>query len=270
MAVANVAPRRSPNPASLFVRQLSYEQRVFWRNPASAFFTFFLPLIFLFIFVSVFGNQKITYNHSGLQGVRGAQYYVPSILVYGIVAACFSNLAVMMAFRRELGLLKRERGTPLPAWLYLVGSIGNSVLVSVVMALITLGVGAAFYHVQWPVDPGAFALAIVVGAACFCALGLATVTILPNADAGPAIVNVVMLVLLFMSGIFFVVNPSSGLAHVASVFPVVHLFRAVFAAIVPQPHTATWAWSHLLVLGLWGVAGLLVAARRFRWTPGKA
>ena len=45
--------------ARLAVHQFRFDQKVFWRNPASVFFTVLLPLIFLFIFATIFGNDEI-------------------------------------------------------------------------------------------------------------------------------------------------------------------------------------------------------------------
>jgi ABC-2 type transport system permease protein len=247
--------------------QVGYEQRSYWRNPTAAFFTFALPLVFLFIFTSVFGNQDISYNHSGLVKVRGAQYYVPSILAYGVIAACFANLSITMCLRRDQGILKRVRGTPIAPWAYVAGGVGSSVVVAFLLTVITLGAGVVLYHVHWPHALGSLLVALVVGAASFCALGLALTAAIPNADAAPPVVNIVMLVLLFIAGTYFPVNPSSTLGHIASVFPVLHFTKSVFAPIVPQPGQPSWAWHHILVVGAWGVGGLLVAVRRFRWEP---
>jgi ABC-2 type transport system permease protein len=221
--------------------------------------------VFLFIFTSVFGNQKFNFNHSGLHNVRGAQYYVPSILSYGVIAVCFSNLSITMCLRRDQGILKRVRGTPIAPWAYMAGAVGSSVVVSFLLTVITLGAGALFYGVHLPHVPAALVLALAAGAAAFCALGLAVTALIPNADAAPPVVNIVMLVLLFISGTYFPVNPSSALGHIAAVFPVLHFTRAVFAPVVPQPGQSAWAWHHLLILGAWGVGGLAFAARRFRW-----
>jgi ABC-2 type transport system permease protein len=250
----------------LLWRQIGYEQLSFWRNPAAAFFTFALPLVFLFIFVSVFGNQKFGNFGGGLlRDVKGSQYYVSSILGYGVVAACFSNLSITLCFRRDQGILKRVRGTPIPPWVYLSGAVGSSVVVSFLLSAICVGAGVGIYGVPFPHAFAALVVAIVVGAASFCALGLAVTTLIPNAEAAPPVANIVMLVLLFISGTYFPVASNSGLGRVAAVFPVQHFILAVRAPIVPELHQGAWQGRHLLVMGLWGVGGLLFAVRRFRW-----
>ena len=253
------------NDARLLVTQAGYEQRSYWRNPASAIFTFALPLAFLFIFAGSIGSQKVP----GLEGVTFEQYYVPSILTYGLIAACFSNLAITMVFRRDQGILKRVRGTPIPAWGYLGGSIVNSTAVSFLLAAVTITAGVLLFNVPVPHQVLPIIVDLIVGAGAFCALGLAVTVVIPNADAAPPMINIVMLVLLFISGTFFYVKPSSGLAHVANFFPISHLVRALLAAIVPQPGVPAWQWHDLLLVAIWGLAGLVFAIRRFRWESTK-
>jgi ABC-2 type transport system permease protein len=250
----------------LLWRQIGYEQLSYWRNPAAAFFTFALPLVFLFIFVSVFGNQKFgNFGGGFLRDVKGSQYYVSSILAYGVVAACFSNLSITLCLRRDQGILKRVRGTPIAPWVYLSAAVGSSVVVSFGLSAICLGAGVAIYGVPFPRAFAALLVAIAVGAAAFCALGLAVTALIPNSEAAPPVVNIVMLVLLFISGTYFPVAPNSALGRIAEVFPVQHFILAVRAPVVPELRQAAWQGGHLLVMALWGVGGLLFAVRRFRW-----
>lgn len=261
--MGELQPRRD---LRLLGRQIGYEQLSFWRNPAAAFFTFALPLVFLFIFVSVFGNQKFGSLGGGfLRNVTGSQYYVSSILAYGVVAACFANLSITLCLRRDQGILKRVRGTPIPRLVYLAAAAGSSVVVSFGLSAICLGAGVVIYGVPFPRAFAAVVVAIVLGAAAFCALGLAVTALIPNSDAAPPIVNIVMLVLLFISGTYFPVPPASALGRLAQVFPVQHFILAVRAPMVPQLRLSAWQGGHLLVMGLWGAGGLLFAVRRFRW-----
>jgi ABC-2 type transport system permease protein len=253
--------RRGLGDLRLLARQTGFEQRSYWRNPASAIFTFALPLAFLFIFAGSFGSKSVPH----LDGVTFEQYYVPSILTYGLIAACFSNLAITMVFRRDQGILKRVRGTPIPAWGYLGASIANSTIVSFLLAAVTITAGVVLFSVPVPHQVLPIIVDLLVGAGAFCALGLAVTVVIPNADAAPPMINIVMLVLLFISGTFFAVSPDSGLAHVANFFPISHLVRALLAAIVPQPGVPAWQWHNLLIVAVWGLGGLVFAVRRFRW-----
>ena len=244
--------------------QLVMEQKRFWRNPASAFFTVGFPIMFLVIFASLNSNDRI----EDLNDIRFAQYFVPSIVAFGIFSACFVNLAIMTPFRREMGLLKRVRATPLPPGVFLTSLVGSSLLIGALLSVVVTATGVAFYGVHFY---GARLLPLLitfaVASASCCALGLALSTVVPNADAAPAIVNFIYFPIVFISGTFFPVNQSSVLARIASVFPVRHVILAVFAGFDPRRSGPSYEWGHLAIVAVWGVAGLVIAIRRFRWEP---
>src|SRR5262249_16467232 len=108
-----------------------------------------------------------------------------------------------------------------------------------------------------------------ISSASCCALGLAIGTFLPNADAAPAVVNFIYFPIVFISGTFYPINATSAIAHIASFFPVRHVILAVFAGFDPVRKGSGYRWNHLVVVAVWGVAGLWVAIRRFRWEPSK-
>ncbi len=254
------------NALALALRQVRYENTAFWRNPAAAFFTFVFPLMFLVIFNVVFGNREI-----GVPGgtVTASTFYVPGIIALSVTSACYNNVAMGIAFSRDGGLLKRFRGTPLPAWSFLFGRIAHSVLLALLLVAIVTGAGALLYDVDLPTNtlPG-FLLALAVGAATFCALGLAVTAIIPNADAAPAIVNASILPLLFVSDVFIPLQDAPAwLTTFADVFPLRHFAQSLHTTFNPFQTGAGFEWTHLLIMSGWMVAGLLVAVRFFRWEP---
>ena len=122
---------------------------------------------------------------------------------FGVISACYTNLAIALSFRRDSGVLKRVRGTPLPPWVFMAGNIGSSLIVSALLVALTTLAGVLFYGVVFPGRWVALVLTLAVGAFCFCALGLAMTTVIPTATASPAIVNGVLFPILFISGTFF-------------------------------------------------------------------
>ena len=252
-------------PALLW-HQYRYDQRQFWREPASVFFTVALPLIFLFIFVSIFGN-----NPTKVEGhlVRGATYYVPGILALAIVSATIVNLAITFTILRERGLLKRVRSTPVPRWIYLAGRVLTATVVTVILVVAVTVLGRLVYDVTVPTRtlPG-LVLTILVGTAACCALGFALTAAIPSENAAPAVTNALILPLYFFSGIFIPLDQiPSGMRVIGDVFPVKHLFDALLIAFDPATRGSGVAWGDLAVLAAWGVLGGVVAARTFRWTP---
>ncbi len=250
----------------LLLGQVAFTNKTFWRNPASAFFTFVFPLMFLVIFNLLFGNEE---TEIAGRTVRSSTFFIPAIVALSVVNACFTNIAMGISFSRDQGLLKRVRGTPLPAWAFLASRIAHASLVAVLLVAIVVAAGALFYGVSVPDNtmPG-FLLTLVVGAAAFCALGLAMTAVIPNADASPAIVNATILPLLFISDVFVPLEDAPPwLLILGDVFPIKHLSEALQAAFNPFATGTGFEWGHLAVMAAWGIAGLLLAIRFFSWEP---
>jgi ABC-2 type transport system permease protein len=249
-------------------RQIRWEQKQFWRNPPAAVFTFVFPLMFLVIFSSLYGDDRI----DELGGVKFVQQYVPAIVAFGLISACYTSLAFTLALRRSQGILKRKRGTPLAVRTYLAGLIGSSVIVAFLLTFVTIAVGVVAFGIELPeLATRALTLLVVllVGAFCFSACGVVVANIVPNQEAAPAIINVILFPLLFISGAFSYVDDSNALAKVANLFPVRHLIKACQSVFLPPPQVegAGWEPGHLLVLVVWGVVATVIGVRTFRWEP---
>jgi ABC-2 type transport system permease protein len=254
------------SPIALVLHQFRFDQKVFWRSPASVFFTVMLPVIFLLIFASIFGGDTLG---PPLHDVTVETYYVPAILTLAVVSATLVNLAINLTVEREDGVLKRSRGTPMPPLAFIAGRIGNSLVVTAVMLVLISVIGHFVYDVAVPfAQAGAVLVTLAIGAASFCALGIALTALIPSEDAAPAITNVTVLPLYFLSGVFIPETEiGSGILHVAGVFPIRPFFEAFLAAWVPAAPGGAFQWDHLAVVALWGVGGLVIALRTFRWTP---
>jgi ABC-2 type transport system permease protein len=252
-------------PVGLVLHQARYDLLGFLRNRQARFFTLVLPLLFLVIFVSVFGNDDVS-------GVKASTYYVPGISALAIIAASFVNLVISITAQRESGILKRRRATPVPAWALIAARTLTAMSVSLVVMTIVLAVGRFAYGVRLPTStiPGV-ALTALVGSATFCILGYALTTFVHSEDAAQPMTQAVMLPLYFISGVFVPnVNLPGWLRHVARFFPVEHLAHGLHNAFDPAVHGVGIVWSDLAVLAAWGVVGLVVALRRFSWTPAVA
>ncbi|HZA27836.1 MAG TPA: ABC transporter permease [Actinomycetota bacterium] len=247
------------------LRLVRYTNKAFWRNPANAFFTFAFPLMFLVIFTGLFGNDTITV--AGRE-ISVSTFYVSAIAAFSIITATYTNLAINVSFTRDAGVLKRIRGSPLPAWTFMAGRIGHAILVTILLVAIVVTFGALFYDAEVPSRTlPAFLTTVAIGAATFSALGLALTSVIPNADASPAIVNASILPLLFLSGIFIPIqDPNAWYVTVAKVFPVYHFAEAMNSAYFSPVGSGFEGW-HLLVMGLWGIAGVILAVLFFSWEP---
>ncbi len=251
-------------PLALTVRQVRYTNKTFWRNPASAFFTFAFPLMFLVIFTTLFGNSE-TQTAAGT--VKTSTFYIPSMATFSVISACYTNIAISVSFARDDGILKRIRGTPMPAWSYLLGRVLHATFIALILVAIVGAFGKLVYEASLPAggDLVRFAIALLVGAAAFAALGLAVTCIVPNADAAPAVVNATILPLLFLSDVFIPLgqDPATWVVWVGRIFPVRHFASAMQAAFLGTP----FAWSDVAVVAIWGVGAIVVASSFFRWEP---
>lgn len=247
---------------SLALHQLRYDQRVFWRNPAAVFFTVLFPVLLLLIFAVVFGDQRI--DSGG--GIEATTYYVPAIITLSVISATMQTLAMSLVIAREDSRLKRGRGTPMPAWVFIAGRVGNSIVLALLMLALVSVLGRLLYGVEipWSEAPELIAV-LLVGAASFCCLGIALTAAIPSQDAAAPIVNALLLPLYFLSGVFI---PESelpdGVIDFAGHFPVRHFFEGFFSVYVEGSGVP---WGDLAVVAAWGAAGMALAVRYFRWTP---
>ena len=256
----------------LAFRQVRYENTAFWRNPAAAFFTFAFPLIFLVIFNLIFGGGTTgRFSGPGEPEVSLSNFYIPAVAAFAVITACYTNIAIGVTFARDEGQLKRVRGTPLPGWAYLFGRIAHSMFVALLLVVIVVVFGLLFYDVDVPSKTmPAFVASVAVGAAAFAALGLAVTAIIPNPDASPAVTNATILPLLFISDVFIPLEDApKWLGTVSGFFPIKHFSHALIEAYNPTgagTGSGFVAWD-LVVMGIWGAVGILLAVRFFSWEP---
>jgi ABC-2 type transport system permease protein len=254
-------------PVALVAHQARYDLLGILRDRQARFFTIMLPLIFLVIFVGIFGNDTVGPEH-----VKASTYYVPGLTAMAVIAGSFVNLVISVTAQREAGVLKRRRATPVPAWVIIAGRAVTAIAVSAAVSAVLLAVGRVAYGVHLPTSTiPAVAVTIVAGSATFCVLGYALSTAIGSADSAQPTTQAVMLPLYFISGVF-IPNPNlpNWLQDVARVFPVQHLAAALHHACDPSVHGAGFMWSDLGMLAAWAAVGLAVALRRFAWAPTAA
>ena len=246
------------------LKQANFDLLIFRRNPAATFFTVVLPLIFLLIFTSIFGNEEIR------PGVRAATFYVPGILSLAIISATATNLAITMTTRRERGMLKRLRGTPIPAWTFIASQAIAGFVLCVIMTVLIVAIGRVLFQVSLNTNGiPSLLITVLIGAFSFSAIGLALTTITPSEDAAPAVTNAIFLPLYFISDVFIVSEEETFLQRVGNLFPVKHLSNALQESFDPFAEAAPWPWEHWLVIAAWGIVCAVITLKTFRWTPNR-
>ena len=251
--------------ATVVLRQTRLEQRAFWRNPETAFFTFALPIGLLLIFGATSAHDAVP----GRPDLDGLTLFVPGILAFGIIVAAYGSLAATIAILRSDGVLKRIRATPLTPASYLAGHLTSVLATSFLIAVTTIVLGRIAFDVAPRTSAVAsLPLTLVLGITCFAALGLAISTIIPNGTASGAITNGTYIPIALVSGTF---STGLRLPHwldvIVSALPIKALTDALRAGF--DPAASPWPAGDLAVLGIWTLVGVLVAHRCFRWEPSR-
>ena len=236
------------------------------RNIQSVVFTILLPVLFLVLLASIFRTATV-HVPGGI--IKESVYYVPGLIAWGLITAAFSNLALSVVRNRESGIYKRRRATPLPASAIIASRAALAVLTALAITVVMLVIGWAAYGASIPGRTApAFVLDVVVGAAVFCCLGFAAASLIRNVDAVQPVVWATVLPLSFISGIFIATSELPGwLADISYVFPVHPLAAALLIAYNPHTTGSGLNWGYLAILAAWGIAGLIIAVRRFSWLP---
>jgi ABC-2 type transport system permease protein len=245
---------------SLFLHELRGEQRLFWRNREAAFFTFMLPVIFFLIFGAIYGTDRI-----GIY--RGADFLEAGMIGYGVAATAFAGLAITMVIRRESGVLKRIRATPLPPTTYIASVLASTLVVFALQTAVLVVLGRVLYSVPFPARWLSLVLTCLLGAAAFAALGLALTAAVRSAEGSSAVVNAIYLPMAIISGTFF--SPHSYppfLRAVADVLPLTYFTRLTRDVLLNGKQIWDEPYSVAVIAG-WGLVGLLAALRWFRWEP---
>jgi ABC-2 type transport system permease protein len=246
----------------LFLHELKTEQILFWRNREAAFFTFFLPVIFFLVFGSIYGNSTITKEH-----IRAAPFLEAGMIGYGVASTAFAGLAITMVIRRESGVLKRIRATPLPPWTYVVSVLVSTFITFLVEAVLLIVLGRLLFSVAFPTRPLSLLLVLVIGAGAFAAMGLGLTGFVRSAEGSSAVVNFVYLPMAIISGTFFTPKEYPAfLRAIADVLPLTYFTKLTRDVMVRHHHIWSEAGSISVVL-LWGAIGLVAAVRGFRWQP---
>ena len=247
----------------LFLHQLRGEQRLYWRSRELAFFTFIFPLLIFVLLGSVYGHDKIKSEGN----VKGSSYLLAGVLGYGVAATALGGLAIWLVIRREDGILKRVRGTPLPPATYLAAVLVSILIVYALEAIALILLARVLFHVGLPHRVFSLALAIVLGTLAFAAMALALSGLIRSAEGSSAVVNAVYLPMAFISGSFWSVHSyPRALRAIADVLPLTYFIRLMRDIVLRNVEI----WSRpeaVAIVAAWGVGGLIVALRRFRWEP---
>ena len=245
------------------------EIKEFLRQRESVVFTLAFPVILLFIFGSVFKNKIAP-------GVTFSQYFVAGMVASGLVNTGFQQLAISIPMSRDLGTLKRLRGTPLSPISYF---IGKAIVVTAAMLFqvtLLLGFGVLSFGLHLPTSAALwlrFIWLIVLGSACSTVLGIAFSSIPKSGRGASATVSPIVIILQFISGVFFVFSDlPKWMQDIAAVFPLKWLTQGMRSVFLPDSFALkepghSWEIGKIaLILVIWLIIGTVLSVRSFKWS----
>lgn len=258
-----------PSNLRLVAQQTRYQALTFQRIPVAVFFTLGLPLIMLVLFNALFGDGTVA-TPDGEWSTQ--QFYTGGLAAFTAVSATFTNLANMVPLRRDEGVLKRWRGTPLPTWTYLAGFIVSGVAIAVVGVVLMLGLGVVAYDLEIELAKvPAMVVTFLVGVTSFAALGMALAAVVKSASSAAAAANAIILPLAFISNIFIPLeDPPRWLEVIGDVFPLKPFAQAFQDCFSPFVDAPAFDLPRLALVAAWGALGAVVALTRFTWEPSGA
>jgi ABC-2 type transport system permease protein len=242
-----------------FRRQVRWEQLVFWRSREAAVFVFLFPLLLFTLLTAVY-NGRIYDRPASWALLAG-------MLGYGAATTAFAGLALIVVARREMGILKRIRSTPVQPLAYLVAVLTSIMIVFALQAVSLFVLGKVLKSTPWPHNFVSMALTLALGAACFASLGLAITGFIRSLEGSSAVINIILLPSAFLSGAF---GPTrhypQALQAIGDVLPLKYLIDLINAVYLRDREI--WdKGTAIAVLAAWAVAGLVIAQRKFRWEP---
>ena len=244
---------------TLFAHEVRMQQLLFWRNRESAVFVFVFPPMLFLLLGAVYDGT--------IDGVPAADRLLVGILGYGCANTAFGGLAITLVIRRESGILKRVRATPLPAATYLAAVLVSTLVVFALQMVLTVALGLLLYDAEGAESWAAIVPVLLLGGVAFAGLGFGAASLIRSAEGSSAVVNLIVLPMAFLSGSFGSTNDyPEVLQKIAEVLPLTYLLRLTKEAYLHGEYL-TSDLTAVAVLVAWGLGGYLVAAKRFAWQP---
>ncbi|MEW2522679.1 ABC transporter permease [Actinacidiphila alni] len=264
-----VTGERLPGAWRLGLARGAMELKLFFRQREQVVFTFAFPIVFLFLFASIFGDDMAG------TGSTASQYYVASMIAAGIMSTSFQSLGVSIAIERDEHVLRRLRGTPMPPAAYFLGKIWLVLVTGVLETAALLVFGTTLYGVDLPSDITGwltFGWLFLLGITSCALLGIAISSVPKSGRSATSVVVLPFLVLQFISGVYILIDTvPNWMLTIGSFFPLKWLCQGLRGVFLPQAAASlepagSWEYGRAaLVLGAWCVGGLVLCLLTFRW-----
>ena len=272
---SRLAPRRG-RTLRLGARRIAWEVRQYFRERDTVFFTFLFPTVIFLVFAAAFSTaEPIGAAPDGTGAITVAAYSLPGLVAAGVVLSGIQNLGIAIAQERSDGTLKRLGGSPLPVVSYFIGKAGSVIVTAAIQLVLLLAVARLLFGVALPSDAThwvRFAWVFLLSILMATVLGIGISGIPRTGRSASAVIVPILLVLQFVSGVYFTFSDLPGwLQTVAGFFPVKWVAQGMRSALLPERFASaeqhgTWdLGTTALVLLAWTLAGLVAARITFRW-----
>jgi ABC-2 type transport system permease protein len=236
------------------------EAKLFLREPVGAFFTLVFPLMMLFLFGSIYGNEP-----TPMFGGRGTiDISIPAYTAMIIATTGLMSITITMAAYRENGVLRRLRTTPVSSLVVLAAQVIVLFLMTSLGMVLLIIVGKLVYHVRFEGNAFSLLAGFILSSLSFFALGFILAGLMPSARTAQVVGIVLLYPMLFLSGAGFPreLLPET-IRKISAFLPltyVVNLLRGLWVG-------ESWS-KHLLNVGVLAgmlVLGIIVSMKTFRW-----
>jgi ABC-2 type transport system permease protein len=260
---------RLPGAFGIGLQRGALEIKQFFRQRDQVVFTFAFPVVFLFLFASIFSDDV-----EGA-GITASQLYVPAMMAAGIMSTSFQSLGISIAIERDEKVLRRLRGTPMPPASYFLGKIWLVLVTGLMETAVLLAVGTTLYDVDLPSDATRwfhFAWIFVLGLTACALLGIAISSVPKSGKSATSVVVLPFLVLQFISGVYIAIDTiPDWMLNIGALFPLKWMCQGLRGVFLPDSarvleQAGDWEFGRVaLVLGAWCVGGLVLCLLTFRW-----
>jgi ABC-2 type transport system permease protein len=266
---ADAVAERLPGVFGIGLQRGALELRQFFRQRDQVVFTFAFPVVFLFLFASIFSDDV-----EGA-GITASQLYVPAMMAAGIMSTSFQSLGISIAIERDEKVLRRLRGTPMPPASYFLGKIWLVLVTGLMETAILLLVGTTLYDVELPSDATRwfhFTWIFVLGLTACALLGIAISSVPKSGKSATSVVVLPFLVLQFISGVYIAIDTiPNWMLNIGALFPLKWMCQGLRGVFLPDSaqvleQAGGWEFGRVaLVLGAWCIGGLVLCLLTFRW-----
>ena len=175
------------------------ELKLFMREPVGAFFTLIFPLMMLFLFGSIYGNEPSPY----FEGRGSVDISIPAYTAMIIATSGLMSITITLAAYREKGVLRRLRTTPVSPVCILAAQVIVVFTMTLLGMILLIVAGKLVYHVKFEGNALSVLGGFVLSRLSFMALGFILASVMPNARTAQIVGMVCLYPMLFLSGAGF-------------------------------------------------------------------